>query len=220
MDTPADKRLIVLACIGLLLAFGLPELGLVKRLFDGTAIGPRVGREIVWVGLGAMMLLWVMLVERLPLASIGLVRPTWRTIAWGLAGAVALMATAVLSFSVIVPALGWQQNMKMTASIVEVPLALVITTAIVAGVTEEILYRGYAIERLSFLLGHRWLAGLLAGAAFLLGHAAWGGAQMIVVAFGTVIFVGLYLWRRDLPCLMIAHILADGIGFLLARAQM
>jgi len=42
---------------------------------------------------------------------------------------------------------------------------------------------------------------------------------MIVVAFGTIIFVGLYLWRRDLPCVMIAHILADMIGFTLARIQ-
>ena len=42
---------------------------------------------------------------------------------------------------------------------------------------------------------------------------------MIIVAFGTVIFVGLYLWRRDLPCVMLAHILADLIGFALARAQ-
>lgn len=102
----------------------------------------------------------------------------------------------------------------------QVPLGLLITTPIVAGVTEEILYRGYAIERLAFLTGRRWLAGLIAGAAFLVAHAAWGGAQMILVAFGTVIFEGLYLWRRDLPCVILAHVLADLAGFAPARAQL
>ena len=89
-----------------------------------------------------------------------------------------------------------------------------------AGVTEEILYRGYAVERLAFLTGRRWVARLIAGAAFLFAHAAWGGTQIILVAFGTAIFVGLYLWRRDLPCVMLAHASADLIGFALARAQL
>lgn len=125
----------------------------------------------------------------------------------------------MLSFAVIAPALGLQQNMAATAAVVQVPLWLLITTPIVAGITEEILYRGYAIERLTFLTGNRWLAAIIAGALFLLLHLSWGGAQMIIVAFGTVIFVGLYLWRRDLPCVMLAHVLADLIGFALARAQ-
>lgn len=43
---------------------------------------------------------------------------------------------------------------------------------------------------------------------------------MILVGFATVILVGLYLWRRDLPCVILAHVLADLIGFALARAQM
>ena len=43
---------------------------------------------------------------------------------------------------------------------------------------------------------------------------------MILVAFATVIFVGLYLWRRDLPCVILAHVLADLVGFALARAQL
>jgi uncharacterized protein len=89
----------------------------------------------------------------------------------------------------------------------------------VAGVTEEIVYRGYAIERLTFLTGRRWLAALLAGAAFLVAHWSWGATQLILVGFATLIFTSLYLWRRDLLCCMLAHALADLIGFALARAQ-
>lgn len=214
------NRIVPLAIIGLALAFGLPELGLSKLLFANTPIGARVGREIVWITFAVILLLWVIRVERLPLSSIGLVRPTWGTLGWGLAATAALMASVMLTFAVIAPALGLKQNMAATAAVVQVPLWLFITTPIVAGVTEEILYRGYAIERLSFLTGRRWIAGIVAGAAFLLTHWSWGATQMIIVAFATVILTGLYMWRRDLLCCMIAHGLADLIGFTLARAQM
>lgn len=214
-----SRRLVGLAIIGVLIALGLPELGLPRLLFGDTPIGVRIGREIVWLALGGFMLAWVVAVERLPLSSIGLVRPTWRTLAWGLAGAVLLLATVMLSFAVIVPALGWSQNMAATRAVVDVPLWLLLTTPLVAGVTEEIVYRGYAIERLYFLTGRRWLGAIVAGAAFLLTHASWGDAQMIVVMFGTVILTSLYLWRRDLVCVMIAHSCADLAGFLLARMQ-
>ncbi|UVO50776.1 CPBP family intramembrane metalloprotease [Sphingomonas sp. SUN019] len=209
------RRLIPLAIIGLILAFGLPELGLAKLFPD-----PRVGREIVWIAFGVLILLWVTKVERLPLTSIGLRRPTWGTFGWGLAATVVLMATVMLTFALIVPALGLEQNIATTGAIVQVPLWLLVATPIVAGVTEELVYRGYAIERLELLTGRPWLAGLIGGIMFVLVHWSWGSAQLILVAFATAILVPLYLWRRDLPCVMIAHILTDLIGFALARAQM
>ncbi len=220
MSAAERRRLVPIAIFGLALAFGLPELGLPKLLFGDTSIGARIGREIVWIAIGAFVLLWVTRVERLPLASIGLKRPTVGTFGWGLAATVALIATVMLTFAVIAPALGLHQNMKQTATIVQVPLWLLITTPIVAGVTEEIVYRGYAIERIEFLTGSRWIAAVVSGAVFLLAHWSWGPTQLILVAFATVILVCLYLWRRDLPCTMIAHVLADLIGFALARAQM
>lgn len=220
MQGTERHRLVPLAVIGLLLALGLPEVGLPHLLFASTPMGDRIGREIVWVALAALMLLWITRVERLPLSSIGLVRPNWLTLGWGLVATVALIATVMLTFAVIAPALGLKQNMAMTRTVVQVPLWLLITTPVVAGVTEEILYRGYAIERLAFITGRRWLAGLIAGMVFIFAHASWGGAQMILVGFASAIFVGLYLWRRDLPCVILAHVLADLIGFALARAQM
>lgn len=215
-----DRRLVPLAALGLTLALSLPELGLARLLFADTPVGARIGRELIWTAFGALMLLWITRVERLPLSSIGFRRPSWTTLGWGLAASLVLLATVMLTFAVIAPALGLKQNMAATARIVQVPLWLMLLTPVVAGVAEEIVYRGYAIERLTLLTGRRWLAGLIAGAAFLVVHWSWGATQMIAVAFATVILVGLYQWRRDLVCCMLAHVLTDLIGFALARAQM
>ena len=93
-------------------------------------------------------------------------------------------------------------------------------TVIRAGVVEEIIFRGLAIERLAALTGSRAMAAIVSGAAFIAVHiSGWGYAQLIVVAFGTVIMTVLYLWRRDLGSNMIAHTLTDFVGFLLARLQ-
>lgn len=219
--TPATdrRRLSWLAIIGLLLAFGLPELGLPKLLFADTAVGDRIGREIVWIAFAILMLLWITRVERLKLSSVGLIRPDRKTFGWGLLATILLIVTVMLSFAVIAPMLGLRQNATATAALVEVPLWLFILTPLVAGFSEELIYRGYAVERLEFLTGRPWLAGLIAGTAFLLTHWSWGGAQMIIVAFATVILTGLYMWRRDLSCCIFAHTAADLIGFTLARVQ-
>ena len=133
------RRLLPLALIGLAFVFIVPSLGLTGLLFDGTAIGPRIGREIVWIGFAAIILVWVTRVERLPLSSIGLIRPTWGTLGWGLAATLLTLVTLMLSFALIIPALGLQQNMAATGAIVQVPLWLLILTPFVAGITEEIL---------------------------------------------------------------------------------
>lgn len=209
-----------LTLIGVLLALGLPLLFLLP-LAPGASIGAMLIREAIWWGMAAMMILWVVAVERRPLASIGIRRPTWGTLGWGLAGTIALMASVIMSFAVILPALGLAPNLARTGRIASLPLWLMTATLVRAGVVEEILYRGYPIERIEELTGSIWLAALIPGAVFILAHLpSWGAAQLVIVSFGTIIMTGLYLWRRDLICVMIAHALADLIGFLLARAQM
>lgn len=216
-----NRRGRLLALIGIVLALGLPMLGLGRLIAPGDSIGAALVREAVWLGLGALVILWVLLVERRPLASIGIRRPTWGTLGWGLAGMVALMASVMLSLAVILPALGLSQNMTRTGAIASLPLWLMTATLVRAGVVEEILYRGYPIERIEEMTGSIWLAALIPGAVFILAHlASWGGAQLIIVGLGTVFMTALYVWRRDLICVMIAHAATDLVGFMLARAQM
>ena len=81
---------------------------------------------------------------------------------------------------------------------------------------EEVLFRGYPIERIEELNGSRWVAGIVSCAAFTYAHLSyWGGAQLVIAAFGGIVLTVLYVWRRDLPSNMLAHFIADGTGFLL-----
>jgi membrane protease YdiL (CAAX protease family) len=215
----ASSRALWVPLAGLLLAWGLPQSDIAAMLSPGAGLSARVGRELTWWAFGLIMLLWIKRVERLPLSSIGLRRPTLGTLGFGLLFVIPMMASVMLSYAVIFPALGLHQNMTTTRSLIAVPLWLQTATMIRAGVVEEILYRGYPIERITALTGRRWLAALLSAVVFILAHiGAWGYAQLVVVFFGAAILTALYLWRRDLPACMIAHVLTDIIGFALARA--
>ena len=196
----------------------LPQLPLTSWIIPGSGAAGIVAYA-KWLGLAAAVLTWVILIERRPLSSIGIRKPGWDTFGWALAMTVALVASLMLSYALILPALGLEMNRVATKSITDLSLASQLALFVRAAVTEEILFRGYPIERLLELTRSKRIAALVPGMFFIGGHYWWGGGQMIVVAFGTVIFTLFYLWRRDLICCMIAHIAADLIGFTMARLQ-
>jgi membrane protease YdiL (CAAX protease family) len=217
---PSDPQRWTVSLFGLALALGVPALPLGQWLSPGNGISARLGREAIWWVLAGMILLWVLRVERRSLSSIGLRPPTWRTFAWGLGSSALMMATVMLSYAVIFPALGLKMNIAAVHGLTQVPLWLQTATMVRAGVVEEILFRGYAIERLWALTGSIWVAAGLSAAVFVAVHiSSWGYAQLIVVGFGAVILTLLYLFRRDLVSNMLAHFLTDFIGFMLARLQ-
>ena len=94
-------------------------------------------------------------------------------------------------------------------------LALVIT----AGVFEETAYRGYALERLTSILGNKWLAGLITVLCFSFAHIPAVGLDHVLPVLIISIFITLlYLWRRDLVLNMIAHATVDAISLLVIPA--
>jgi len=87
------------------------------------------------------------------------------------------------------------------------PPALRIFAAVGSGVVEELLYRGFAIERLTALTGRPWIAGGIAALIFGLAHVpSWGLGFALSADLPFGIYMTLfYLWRRDLVACMIAH---------------
>jgi membrane protease YdiL (CAAX protease family) len=160
-------------CVGLLIAFGMPELGLGRLTAPGQSIGASVAREAVWWAIAATMIAYVLLIERRSLSSIGLRRPTRKTVLFGMLAAVLMFATVVFSYSVLFPLLGLRMNQEAVAQITRNPLWVQVSIFIRAAVVEEILYRGYPIERVEELTGCRWLALLVSVVVFILGHVAY-----------------------------------------------
>jgi len=202
---------------GLTAAIIVPLLPIGKWLAPGDSIPALLIHEAVWWSYAGAVLLWLRFGERLPLGSIGLRRPTWRTLLYAALGAAALLAVLVIQSVLIVPLF----HLDASAAVVERNLILArpfwyrVLLVLRAAVVEEILFRGYIIERVRWLTGSSWTAVALSVATFTYAHlAGWGLVHLIPVSLGGFIFAVLYIWKRDLPANMLAHFITDGIGFL------
>jgi membrane protease YdiL (CAAX protease family) len=85
---------------------------------------------------------------------------------------------------------------------------------ITAAITEEVLYRAYAVGVGQLLLGSVWVACALSVAAFTLAHYKWGIAHMVSVLVPAVAFTLLFVLTRNVWLCIIAHAIVDGVGFL------
>jgi membrane protease YdiL (CAAX protease family) len=83
---------------------------------------------------------------------------------------------------------------------------------VTAGVTEEILYRGYAIGLGQVLFGSVWVAASLSLFVFILAHLNWRASHLISVAVAGGAVTVLFVLSRDLTACILAHTLVDGVA--------
>lgn len=203
---------------GLLLAMGFAWLPLSRWIDEFADTAHLLAYEIVWWSAVAAVLLYVSKVERRPLASIGLRRPTFRDTSLGLAAGVVVTVALGLLYLAVLPALHLQDHVAGTDNarlLAATPLWWRLISTVRAGVAEEIMFRGYAMERIEALSGSRTAAVLVSCAVFTLAHVGvWGWSHVIVVATGGLAFSALYLWRRNLWVNMVAHMVVDAVSVL------
>lgn len=206
----------VLKLIGLVLTLGVGNLRLSAW---GQRLMPRGGlisSEILWWAAVLLCPFYVVLAEERALASIGLRRPGWRDIVSAIPAGILMVIGIAMIFAVVFPALHLRMNSDVMNRLLAKPFWYRILLVTRAAVAEEMLFRGYPIERLKEWTGSAFLAGAISWAAFTIAHfSSWGWAQLIVAGFGGVILTALYLWRRNLWANMLAHWIADAAGFLL-----
>src|SRR6185437_7315721 len=104
--------------------------------------------ELLWWVAVLVLLDYVLAAERRPLSSVGLRAPRGWDIGWGLIFGVALLVGAGVIDSVLLPALHLQINLSTYQTIMGAPLGYRVALVTRAAVCEEILFRGYSIERL------------------------------------------------------------------------
>jgi membrane protease YdiL (CAAX protease family) len=215
IERSARQRVSLAAWTGLFVALVVPFLTYLagQALFGAVQTSARVVSGLVfhWINLAvlvAIVLWW----ERQSLGSIG-VRPVrWWTIP---AGLVAGIAITILTGS-LVSVLRLSSDATFASFLQSMPFVIRVLLAITAGVFEETLYRGYALERLTTIWGSKWLAAVATVAAFTLAHVpAVGISHLAPVGIASILVTLLYLWRRDLILNMVAHATVDAVGLLL-----
>jgi membrane protease YdiL (CAAX protease family) len=208
-----NRQLTIKTVLGLLLTLGvgcLPFPVWVHELKDARHM--LVTEAIYWT-LVAAVLAYVVFVEKRSLISIGLRRASMLDLFIGVVIALATIAGLAVLYIVVIPALHLET--KSLDTLTAAPVWWLVISVVRAGVSEEVLFRGYPIERLKELTGSRVVAALVPLALFALAHVGpWGWSHLIIAGFGGAMFTGLYSWRRSLWANILAHIMVDGIGLL------
>jgi membrane protease YdiL (CAAX protease family) len=150
----------------------------------------------------ALVLAWVFGVERSRLTSLRIGRPTGKDLEWALilfGGAMTWSWLAQLIRPQTAPDSG-------SATIAALPVLTVVAMILTAAICEEILFRGYPLERLTQLTGRRWVAVATTLPFFVAPHLfTFGPEWLLYNASGTVAIYVLYLWRRNLVACMVLH---------------
>lgn len=174
----------------------------------GVELGPQGPPSVLlwnWVAVGVLAV-YVHRVEGRGLRSIRLSRPDRRDVSWAvLFGVAGVVAQMVLSTLLDPPSGGTETLLSYSLPVI---VALVVTTA----TTEEVLFRGYPIERVEELTGRSWLAVGFSFVVFVVPHVAFFGPTWIVTnGVSVVLLYALYVWRRNLPACMITHLIGNSL---------
>lgn len=152
-------------------AFGSISLVLAVKKTDWlppryTAARFRIGLGLQWF-VTVVLLVFVLLVEDRSLASIGIQRPGAEILPQVIFGFIIVGGIAVV-IGLFVTYLDINEPDAVAVFMVSQPPYWKVITALSAGITEEIVFRGYLIERTLELTGSVVVAGTLSVAAFAL----------------------------------------------------
>jgi uncharacterized protein len=218
-DTPVLRsRRWTLAGVGLALG-GPPIVAAISPEVTGgtVSLALMVLLHLVFCGIAGLVLFIILRRECLPLSSVGLRRPDWSTL---LTAGLLTLSGFLLQALVIGPLIefcgreGVDDGMRQLAAL---PLWFRLFVGATSGAVEELLYRGYAIERLTALTGRRGIGAALATLGFAVAHVpSWGLGFALIgdLPFG-ILMTAFYLWRRDLLANMLAH--SAGLVFAMVK---
>lgn len=192
-------------CIAL---FGIPAVTTLSRALaaDPIASTTVVAREVAILAVTGLLLWIVRRRERLPLSSIGLrAAGLGKSLAWGL-------GVAAVCFAVLVACLAGFSALGIhygEGQAISRALPVTLLAVIRAGISEEVLYRGFALERLQSLTGSKWIAAAVTLILFAGFHYRQGMAGIFLAFVLGAVLTGFYLWKRNLVANIFGHFLVD-----------
>ena len=190
--------------------FGAPTVVILFKLagFTRADFGATVVRELIILALVAILFWIIRTREKLPLSSIGLRRQKIvPALLWSLA-VMLLFGVGIAASLLVFPLIGLSYG---SSSGPAVPLGVSLLLYARAGIAEEVFYRGYAIERIEALSGSRAIAAAVPLLVFASGHFSQGIAGILITFVIGAIATAIYLWKRNLLILIVAHFMVDFI---------
>ena len=207
-----------LVLIGLTIAFGWPLILLIPGVSDlsiTNILDDAVNIGMKWLVVAGLCLI-AFRAQRRPLSDFGI-----RSIRAGdlVAAVVGVVVGVALSGSAMVATLPSLNDVRQLA---EVPVSLRSALVVTAGVCEEFIYRGFAVEELTFLTGKRRLSAVVAWAFFTLAHARPDCLLLALIVPGTLggVLTVLYLWRRNVVSCALTHVVVDALFLLILPAAL
>jgi membrane protease YdiL (CAAX protease family) len=163
----------------------------------------QIALLIEWLVLFFLLILWIPIVEKKSLQSIGFGKFRWRYLWLGILTYIIVTFTMILS-GILLEVNGLQPIRSLQVVLQTYRFATLFGLFLTGTILEEIFYRGYLIERLGDLLGRRWLAGLVSWLAFTLVHFKFFGiGPTIDVSILSAALVLLYLKEKSIwPCIV------------------
>jgi membrane protease YdiL (CAAX protease family) len=212
----------VVTLVGLVLALcGVHAVGRVVDpiLSDGSDRAELLSSDLTKLLVSAMLVGFVLLVESRPLGSVGVVIPEFPRFFLLVVGGLSLMLLTSIVTEPVFDELGIGGVEGGLSKLLGLPRLHRLRVAVVAGVTEELLYRGYLIERLLELTDSVLVAGAVSIGLFGLVHYGfWDRDAAIRITVQGIPLVVLYVWTRSLPLLVVVHALHDFVGMEIAAA--
>jgi len=181
------------------------------------ASGPQIGIAIAveWIVALLLVFFWIPKVEHRKLDSVGFRRFRWRYVWIGVAAYLVYLLISV-GLEPGLKSAGMQTLRDLSPTLKGYGFPLLLGLFLTGTIVEEVFYRGYVIERMTELVGRRWVAGTVSWLTFTLVHIRFFGlGPTIEVAVIAVILVVLYMRARSIWPAIIVHGINDVFGFLI-----
>jgi len=204
--TETSRPVNLITVIGLVVAFIAYYLAPILSWF-GIAFGSDgPAMSIFWKVVAAVIIIgFIWLIEKRPLASVNIKRPSEKDVTWAFYFWGASMTWYWISSNILPP-----EQSEGVDTIANLHPLIVIGIILTAATVEELFYRGYLIERFHQLTGRLWIGVMVSVIFFMIPHVQFFGPSWLLYhGFGAILLYVFYLWRRNLVAVMVLHMLTN-----------
>ena len=164
----------------------------------------RIALGVEWLIFLTLLFYWIPKVERNNIESIGFRKFRWRYLWLGVVVYLGVLIASIGS-GFALESIGLEPIRSLQSMINQYSPLTLVGLFLTGTVVEEVFYRGYLIERIKFLTGKYWLAGIVSWLVFTLVHIKFFGlGPTLDVSVLSAALVMIYLKEKSIwPCIVI-----------------